>query len=233
VNSRSPESSASRGIAVGKTTPIPVRLWIDPGCPWAWQGALWLRRIAAAGRVEIDWRIFSLELNASEPSTPFWEACQRQGESLVALALARRQGGAVAFERLFLAFGERLHREGREPSGGLFREAAFHAGMPDVIDDAVGLPDLAEEVRREFQDARHEDVFGVPSLGIGDAKVVYGPVLALAPEGNDAERLWEHTRWLAERPDFFELKRWPRDIRPGEAGLRRVSVGTAASDVTK
>src|SRR5207247_2606422 len=75
VNSRSPESSASGEIAVGKTTPIPVRLWIDPGCPWAWQGALWLRRIAAAGRVEIDWRIFSLELNASEPSMPFWEAC--------------------------------------------------------------------------------------------------------------------------------------------------------------
>jgi predicted DsbA family dithiol-disulfide isomerase len=233
VNSRLPESTPSGEIAGGKKTPIPVRLWIDPGCPWAWQGALWLRRIAAAGRVEIDWRIFSLELNASDPSTPFWEACQRQGESLVALALARRQGGAAAFERLFLALGERLHREGRDPSGGLFREAAAHAGMSDVIDEAVRFPDLADEVRREFQDARHEDVFGVPSLGIGDAKPVYGPVLALAPEGDDAERLWEHTLWLAERPDFFELKRWPRDTRPGEAGSRPASVGTVAADVTK
>jgi predicted DsbA family dithiol-disulfide isomerase len=54
--------------------PTPVRLWVDPSCPWAWQGAVWLRRLQDAGLVELDWRIFSLELNSSEPDTPFWEA---------------------------------------------------------------------------------------------------------------------------------------------------------------
>jgi hypothetical protein len=44
---------------------------------------------------------------------------------------------------------------------------------------------------------------------------VYGPVFALAPEGDEAVQLWEHTMWLIERPDFFEMKRWPRDVRPG------------------
>ena len=80
-------------------TPTPVRLWVDPSCPWAWQGAVWLRRLADAGLVALDWRIFSLELNSSEPDTPFWEACRRHGESLVALALARREGGDDAFDR--------------------------------------------------------------------------------------------------------------------------------------
>ena len=89
----------------GSMTPTPVGLWIDPGCPWAWQGAVWLRRLAERGRIALDWRLFSLELNALPPQTPFWEACERDGEALVALALARREGGNPAFERLYDAIG--------------------------------------------------------------------------------------------------------------------------------
>ena len=207
-------------------TLIAVRLWIDPGCPWAWQGAVWLRRLADAGIVELDWRIFSLELNSSESDTPFWEACQRYGESLVALALARREGGE-AFDRLYQELGRSLHEKKQETSPEIVRAAAAAAGMPDMVERALAVPDLTEEVRQEFLDARRESVFGVPTLGIGGLKVVYGPVFALAPDGEEAERLWEHTRWLAERPDFFEMKRWPRDIRPGETEPR-----TVASTVT-
>jgi hypothetical protein len=58
--------------------------------------------------------------------------------------------------------------------------------------------------------------------------------MALAPEAEDAVELWEHTLWLAERPDFFELKRWPRGIRPGEPGPRTLLGGDArAADVTE
>lgn len=201
-------------------TPTPVRLWIDPGCPWAWQGAVWLRRLADAGIVELDWRIFSLELNSSELDTPFWEACRRQGESLVALALARREGGGDAFDRLYRELGRRLHDEKQEATPDGVRAGAAAAGMSDLVDRAVAMSELTDEVRHEFLDARNESVFGVPTLGIADQKVVYGPVFALAPEGEEAERLWQHTLWLAEQPDFFELNRWPRDIRPGEAAPR-------------
>ena len=202
-------------------TPIPVGLWVDPGCPWAWQGAVWLRRLADAGRVELDWRIFSLELNASEPDIAFWDACRRDGEALLGLALARREGGNPAFERLYVSLGRRLHDEKQEPSMELTRAAAADAGMADLVERAIAMPELTEEVRREFLDARDQSVFGVPTLAIADTKVVYGPLFALAPDGEDAERMWEHTLWLAERPDFFELKRWPRDIRPGETGTRQ------------
>ena len=201
-------------------TPTPVGLWIDPGCPWAWQTAVWLRRLAVAGRVELDWRLFSLELNALPPQTPFWEACQRDGEALVALALARREGGNPAAERLYDAIGRRLHVDKQEPSPEVVRAAAEDAGMPGIVDRAVAINELTEEITQEFLDARGRSVFGVPTLQIGTAKVLYGPIMALAPEGEDADRMWEHTRWLAERGDFFELKRWPRDIRPGEAATR-------------
>jgi predicted DsbA family dithiol-disulfide isomerase len=196
-------------------TPTPVGLWIDPGCPWAWQGAVWLRRLAESGRVELDWRLFSLELNALPPQTPFWEACERDGEALVALALARREGGNPAFERLYDAIGRRLHVDKQEPTPDVVREAADEAGMRGIVDRAVVMSELTEEIAREFVDARGGDVFGVPTLQIGDTKVFYGPIMALAPQGEDADRMWEHISWLAQRDDFFELKRWPRGIRPG------------------
>jgi predicted DsbA family dithiol-disulfide isomerase len=209
-------------------TPIPVRLWIDPGCPWAWQGAVWLRRLAHAHLVELDWRIFSLELNSSEMDAPFWDACARQGESLVALALARREGGDEAFARLYGELGRSLHDEKQEMSPVMVRESSAAAGLPDLVDRAVAMSELTEEVRQEFLDARRESVFGVPTLGIADLKVMYGPVFSFAPEGEEAERMWEHTLWMAQRPDFFEMKRWPRDIRPGETEPR-----TVATTVTK
>jgi hypothetical protein len=202
-------------------TPIPVGLWIDPGCPWAWQTSVWLRGLAGAGRVELDWRLFSLELNALPPETPFWEACQRDGEALVALALARREGGSRSFELLYDAIGHRLHVERQEPAPEVVRAAADDAGMPDIVDRAVALGELTQEITQEFLDARDRSVFGVPTMKIGDTKVLYGPIMALAPQGEDAERMWEHTLWLAERDGFFELKRWPRDIRPGQTAPRR------------
>ena len=156
-------------------TPTPVRLWVDPSCPWAWQGAVWLRRLADAGLVELDWRIFSLELNSSEPDTPFWDACRRHGESLVALALARREGGVDAFDRLYREIGRRLHDDKEETSPELVRAAAAAAGMPDVVDRAIDMTELADEVRQEFLDARQESVFGVPTLGVADLKVGVRP----------------------------------------------------------
>lgn len=202
-----------------------MTVWVDPGCPWAWQAAIWLRGLAADRLVDLDWKSFSLELNSSEPETPFWEACARQGVSLVSLALAHREGGNAAFEQLFVALGRRLHTDGEPMSDELLSEAAVEVGMSDIADRAREMPDLEDEVHRAYDEARELDVFGVPTIRIGDTKAIYGPIFARAPEAEDAARLWEHTRWLAERSDFFELKRWPRDVRPGE---RERSQGTTA-----
>ena len=200
-------------------TPTPVTVWIDPSCPWAWQGAKWLRHLAADGHVVLEWHLFSLEVNAvreMDPDAPldFWSAAERHGTSLVSLQLALHESTA-AFESLYEAIGVRLHERKQEPSADLVRAAATETGMTGILDRALARPHIAEEVVREYSQARERDVFGVPSLSIDGSKVVYGPLVARAPEGADALELWQHTRWLAERTDFFELKRWPRDVRPG------------------
>ena len=194
-----------------------VRVWVDPACPWAWQTALWLRDLRDRGVLELEWRIFSLELNSSEPDAPFWEAAQRYGEAHVALTLARREGGDAAFESYYAAYGALKHNERQETAPELARKAAVDSGMPDLVERAVADHSLADEVRQEYLAAREMDVFGVPTIQlVPGGSVIYGPILPLAPKDEDALEWWSHVRFALERSDLYELKRWPRDRRPGQ-----------------
>ena len=197
------------------TLPI-VRIWIDPTCPWAWQTAKWARALRDDGVIDLEWSLFSLELQAM-PDAPFDEATTRGGDALRGLALARSTGGAPAFERLYVAIGSLVH-DRREPiSPDIVRAAAVDAGMDGVVQGALADGRCADEVAAEFAGAHREGVFGVPTISIDGTKPLFGPVFAAAPP-DPAERaaMFEHVRWLAQRGDFFELKRL-RDRRPGAA----------------
>ncbi len=191
-----------------------VGVWTDPACPWAWQVAKWLIGLRDHGLVHLRWRIFSLEVNTAGADTPFRQAAARYGDALVALALARRQGGDDAFERVYVSMATRLHDRGEEISNDLVHEAIREAALETILGDTG---DVEAEIVDEHRRARATDVFGVPTLELDDGKPIYGPIIPRAPEGDEALALWDHVRWLASRPDFFELKRWPRDVRPAHA----------------
>jgi predicted DsbA family dithiol-disulfide isomerase len=193
-----------------------VRVWVDPGCPWAWQTITWLRDIRDRGLIELEWKLFSLEINSFEPDVPFWEAAGIHGESLVMLLLARDEGGPDGFEALYEALGALDHDDEHDVSPELVRKAAADAGMPDIVDRAVADPTLPDRIRTEYLEARALDVFGVPTLQIPGRAVIYGPILPLAPTGDDALEWWRTIRFALEHDDLYELKRWPRDRRPGQ-----------------
>ncbi|MEA2614162.1 MAG: hypothetical protein QOI52_2121 [Chloroflexota bacterium] len=193
-----------------------VRVWVDPSCPWCWQTCKWLFDLRDADVITLTWSIFSLELNASPDEAPFWDSTARYGEALVALALARRQG-AEDIERLYRALGERMHDKGEAVSPALIREAAETAGLPGIVERALAMPALVTEITDELFRSRDSSVFGVPTIQIGTDKVLYGPLLATPPIGADTLVLWEQVTGLSARPGFFELKRWPRDLRPGQS----------------
>lgn len=196
--------------------PDPVELWIDPSCPWCWQTATWLRELRDRGLITIVWRLFSLELNASGAGVAFWEASPFFGEAHTALVLAHREGGEAAFEALYVALGTLVHGERVKASPHLIRTAASQAGLEGIVERSVDDPSVVEEVIEGQVAARDRSVFGVPTFTVARSKPIYGPILPFAPTGNDALEWWAHVRWLALRPDFFELKRWPRDLRPGQ-----------------
>jgi Mycothiol-dependent nitroreductase Rv2466c len=193
-----------------------VRVWVDPSCPWAWQTMRWLLDVRGAAGLNLTYSLFSLEVNATDPELPFEEAAPTYGRALAALALARRKDGDEGLESLYLAIGQRLHDPKEPMSESLLDEAVGAAGYPGLMDEVDRqLDDLAADVVESYRAARERDVFGVPTLAIEDDKVIYGPVIAVAPTGEDGLALWEQVRGLADRDVFFELKRWPRDVRPG------------------
>ena len=198
------------------TPPEPVYLWVDPTCPWAWQTSVWLRRLRDDGLVSIKWALFSLEIQAM-PDSPFEEIAVRGGEALRALVLVRSEDGQAAFEHLYDSIGTRMHAAKERISPEMVRAAAAAAGLPEAIDRAVAVEETIEAVRTEHETAVEAGVFGVPTIQIEGTKPMFGPVFALAPEGEDVLTVWEHVRWLAARDDFYELKRW-RDRKPGTFG---------------
>jgi predicted DsbA family dithiol-disulfide isomerase len=194
----------------------PVVAWVDPSCPWAWQTSRWLRDLRDQGIVDIRWRLFSLELNATHrDGLAFHDAAATYGHALTTLTLARREGGAEGFERLFVAIGERLHDAKEAMVSELLTAAAAEVAMDNLPARAAAMPDLAHEVVAEFEAGRRASVFGVPTLEVDGAAPIYGPIVPTAARGDEAQDWWTHVRWLATRPDFFELKRWPRTARPG------------------
>lgn len=130
------------------------------------------------------------------------------------MLLARREGGNQAFEDLYVALGQMLHDDKEDMVPETLARAVSQSGLGDLVERAMAEPRLVHEVVGEHQAARARSVFGVPTLSLDGSKVLYGPILPLAPTDGDALEWWKHVRWLLERPDFFELKRWPRDIRP-------------------
>lgn len=196
--------------------PTEVRAWLDPSCPWAWQTFLWLRDLQDRGEIRLGYGLFSLEVNATQHPTSFEEAAPRYGHAIAALALARREDGHEAFADLYGAIGRRLHEQRRAIDDELVREAADEAGL-DGLAGRASARELGDELLEEHRSARAADVFGVPTLQVDGGKPTYGPILAVGPTGEDGLALWRDVLGLLRRDAFFELKRWPRDLRPGGA----------------
>ena len=215
---RAVDGDGTKGGATHVTETI--RFHFDPACPWAWQGARWIREVRAVRDIWVEWRLFSLFLINEHHEEFGPEVRDQQLLPLRALAQARREGGNDGVERLYWAIGVRVHDVKPRPelNAELLREAATAAGLTDdLVDRATADPGTEAEVVAEHDAVvREVGAFGVPTIVLPSGRGIFGPVKALAPASEAAGELWDHVRWLTELDDFFELKRI-RSRRPGAA----------------
>jgi predicted DsbA family dithiol-disulfide isomerase len=198
-----------------------IRFYTDPLCPWAWQSAKWIREVERVRPVRVEWRLFSLFL-ANEHHEEFDDATrERYLLGLRTLTLVRREHGNDGIAKTYESLGTLVHEDKRELTTDVVREALEGSGFdPALVDRAISDERTAREIEKEHAAVVEEvGAFGVPTIVLSSGRGMFGPVTAVAPEGEKAGELWDHTRWLVDREDFFELKR-PRDRRPGERSQR-------------
>jgi predicted DsbA family dithiol-disulfide isomerase len=186
-----------------------VQFYFDPICPWAWRTSLWIREAAKVRPIDVRWKFLSLDLvNRAAGNEPKPGHLQ-SWKPFRAMALARRQGGQEAVDRLYLAIGRARH-ERQEPLGdeGMIAAALDEAGLDrGLLAAALADASTEQEVREEHAGIAATGGFGVPTLVVDGVKPLFGPVIDDVPEGEAAGELWDRVRWLMDHPNFLELKR--------------------------
>jgi predicted DsbA family dithiol-disulfide isomerase len=193
-----------------------IRFHFDPLCPWAWQGSRWIREVAKVRDIEVEWRLFSLQLINADRDDPLADEHVKGTPALRTLALIRRAGGNDAVGRVYETLGEMVHDNGESLTSETVQRAVAASGFDaSLVDDALADESTSEEVRSEFE-AAVSDVgcFGVPTIVLPSGRGMFGPVVAVAPTGEAAGEMWDRVRWMIDYDGFFELKR-ERDRKPG------------------
>jgi 2-hydroxychromene-2-carboxylate isomerase len=194
-----------------------IRFHFDPVCPWAWQTSKWIREVENVRDIEVEWRLFSLEIVNGLDDNPYADVLLQDRAALRTLALVRRVEGNAAIGRLYEALGRRIHESpGEELDQRTIRSALADAGSdPLLLDLAMSDESTLDDVVADHESAAADvGAFGVPVIMLPSGEGMFGPVLAEAPTGEAAGEMWDHVEWLIRQDGFFELKR-ERDRKPG------------------
>jgi 2-hydroxychromene-2-carboxylate isomerase len=219
-----------------------VELFFDPGCPFCWITSRWIEEVRTRVDLAVTYRPISLRmLNPDEdPAEPMGALHHRGLELLRVCTAVAEQHGDDAVARLYTALGEALHERPLDGEVEDFADVAVQqAARPSDLRALLRGLGLPEDLAAAAEDARHDDAIrastevalsragddvGTPIITFGppDGPSFFGPILSELPTGDEAVRLFEATRVLAEHRPFTEFKRSLRAVPDTEAlaGLR-------------
>jgi 2-hydroxychromene-2-carboxylate isomerase len=203
-----------------------VEVFVDPSCPWAWITSLWVKEVAPQRDLAVTWRSYCLEIRDDygvAPTVP-----ERLRDMVIAahslshgmlriFEAARARHGEGAVDALYTEWGRRFFAEGTPHDETLLSTCLVASGLePDLLratdDDKWDAPIVeAMDVAYAFGGPKTQ----TPTIVV-DADPPYGfkgPVMAPAPVGDGAVRLWDAVQVIAREPGFFEITR-PRSNRP-------------------
>jgi hypothetical protein len=203
-----------------------VEVFVDPSCPWAWITSRWIKEVAPQRQLSVTWRSYCLEIRDDFGVAPSVPEELRHG-ALASHALshrmlrifeaARADGGEPAVDALYTQWGRLFFSGAHGGDDALLKECLVASGQ------RVDLVDSAEQSEWDAPIVAAMDVasaFGGPKTQTPTIVVrgmapygFKGPVMAPAPKGDAATRLWDAINIIAQEPGFFEITR-PRANHP-------------------
>lgn len=202
------------------TEKIPVDLWFDPACPFAWITSRWLLEVEKVRPIEPQWRQMSLYFLNKDKDVPadYLERAAKGMGSVRVIRAAADKHGEEYVGRLYTAIGTRLHNEGMSKEPERLREviegALADVGLETELADAMYSEAYDDAIR-----ASHEEGIGLVGQEVGTpiirvgANAFFGPVITKIIRGEDAGKLWDGVLAVTAFDDFFEIKR-SRTKRP-------------------
>lgn len=207
--------------------PYDVEFFFDPGCPFAWQTSVWIRRVAELRDVKVGWRFISLRFinEDNDVPAPMVEAQERGLAYHRVCAAARAELGNEAVGRLYRAWGERYWYD--RTDGDLVDRLGAAAESMDVAEilDDLGYPaSLVAAATDDSWDrvirAETDEAFRRTGPDVGTPIITYdpptgnslfGPVISEVPEDDESVlAFYDALRTFADFPGFSELKRTHR-----------------------
>jgi hypothetical protein len=209
-----------------------VEVFIDPSCPWAWVTSRWVREVAPRRDLVITWRSYCLEIRDDYGVAPTVPEEYRQRaldghavshRMLRIFEAARAEGGEDVVDRLYTEWGVRNFVARRPSAGTLLVDCVAAAGLRPGLTAAADDEKWDDPIRDAMEVAY---AFGGPKTQTPTIVVrsdpphgFKGPVMAPAPRGPGAVRLWDAIQVLSENQGFFEITRprtnLPRQHLPG------------------
>jgi len=203
-----------------------VEVFVDPSCPWAWITSRWIKEVAPQRDLAVTWRSFCLEIRDDYGVAPTMPE-ERRDAAIAAHALshqmlrifeaARTESGEEVVDALLTEWGRRFFARHATRDAALLTDCLAACELDPrlieaTVDDKWDEP-IVEAMKVAYEFGGHKTQTPTIVVRAEPPHGFKGPVMAPAPTGEAAVRLWDAIQVLSEEPGFFEITR-PRANRP-------------------
>lgn len=203
-----------------------VDFHVDPSCPWAWITSRWIVEVAPQRDLSVAWQSYCLEIRDDYGVAP-WVPAEYRQTAIEAHAISHRMlrvfeavragSGEGDVDALYTAWGQRFFQRGSPRDDSLLTECLAACGLDTELlsaaDDEKWDGPIVESMEVAYRYGGPKTQ--TPTIVVGDDPPhgFKGPVMAPAPTGEDAVRLWDAIQVLSRSSGFFEITR-PRANPP-------------------